>query len=156
MCEARVKYIDRGTVLLIEILIIKKSGDHRQIQISRKPDEILCRAYEMLLMTQHRFWSHSVTKPNEKRITRIFLEHLGMQSHLEPNNRHIHLYFFFTLTTTTKHSACCDMVKCSESLLHEEGQCFQEVIGLKARLVKFLLQKVALWETSQGEENISV
>ena len=24
-----------------------------------------------------------------------------------------------------------------------------------ARLVRFLLQKVALWETSQGEENIS-
>ena len=47
------------------------------------------------------------------------------------------------------------MVKCPESLLHEEGKRFQEIIGIDARLVKFLLQKVALWETSQGEENIS-
>ena len=48
------------------------------------------------------------------------------------------------------------MVKYPENLLHEEGQRFQEVIGIDARLVWFLLQKVALWETSQGEENISV
>jgi len=47
------------------------------------------------------------------------------------------------------------MAKCPESLLHEEGQRFQEIIGIDARLVKFLLQKVALCETSQDEENIS-
>ena len=66
------------------------------------------------------------------------------------------LSFFFILTTTAKHSACCDTDKCPESLLHEEGQRFQEIIGINARLVKFLLQKVALWQTSQGEENISL
>ena len=47
------------------------------------------------------------------------------------------------------------MVKCPESPLQEEGQRFQGVIGINARLVWFLQQKVPLWETSQGEENIS-
>ena len=47
------------------------------------------------------------------------------------------------------------MVKFPETPLQEEGQRFQEVIGINARLVWFLLQKVPLWETSQGEENIS-
>ena len=65
------------------------------------------------------------------------------------------LSFFFSLTTTAKHNACSDMVKCPESPLQEEGQRFQEVIGINARLVWFLQQKVPLWETSQGEENIS-
>ena len=37
------------------------------------------------------------------------------------------------------------MVKC---LLQEEGQRFQEAVKeISARLVRFLLQKVALWET---------
>ena len=47
------------------------------------------------------------------------------------------------------------MVKGPESLLQEEGQRFQGIIGINARLMWFLLQKVPLWETSQGEENIS-
>ena len=101
-----------------------------------------------LLMAYHSFWTQSVAKPNERRMKRFFLEHLRMQSHLEPRNWHIHLYFFFSLTTTTKHSACCDMVKCPQSLLRDEGQRFQEVIEIDARLLWFLLQKVALWETS--------
>ena len=46
--------------------------------------------------------------------------------------------------------------RCCCCCLHEEGQRFQEVMRINARLVKFLLQKVALWETSQGEENISL
>ena len=48
--------------------------------------ELLCRAYEMLLKALHRLWTQSVTKPNEKRIKRFFLEYLGMQFHLGPNN----------------------------------------------------------------------
>ena len=38
-------------------------------------------------------FADKITKPNETRILRIFLEHLGMQSHLQPNNWHIHLIF---------------------------------------------------------------
>ena len=42
-----------------------------------------------------------------------------------------------------------------ESSSRRRSTRFQEVMGINARLVWFLLQKVALWETSQGEENIS-
>ena len=59
------------------------------------------------------------------------------------------LSFFFSLTTTGKHSNCSDTVKCPESLLHKEGQRFQEVIGIDPRLVWFLLQKVALWDSGR-------
>ena len=40
-----------------------------------------------------------------------------------------------------------------ESSSRRRSTRFQEVIGIDARLVKVLLQKVALWETSQDEEN---
>ena len=45
---------------------------------------------------------------------------------------------------------------CCCCCLHEEGQRFQEVMRINTRLVKLLLQKVAPWETSHGEENISL
>ena len=50
-----------------------------------KPDELLCRTYEMLLMA-YGFGLISPTKSNETRIIRFFLEYIGMQSYLEPNN----------------------------------------------------------------------
>ena len=70
----------------------KRSGNQRQIQISCKPDELLCRTYEMLLLAYAAYgFGLNPTKPNERPIIRFFLEYLPMQSYLEPNNWHIHL-----------------------------------------------------------------
>ena len=63
---------------------------------------------------------------------------------------HFMLYFFYDLTTTTKHSDCSQRTWTNvlRFLLQEEGQRFQEAVKeISARLVRFLLQKVALWET---------
>ena len=63
---------------------------------------------------------------------------------------HFMLYFFYDLTTTTKHSDCSQRTwtNVPRFLLQEEGQRFQEAVKeISARLVRFLLQKVALWET---------
>ena len=63
---------------------------------------------------------------------------------------HFMLHFFYNLATTTKHSACSQRAwsNVPRFLLQEEGQRCQEAVKeISARLVRFLLQKVALWET---------
>ena len=70
-----------------------------------------------------------VTKPNEKRIKRVlFISISGCSSISDRSNVP---RVFFTRRR------------------------LPEVKVINVRLVSFLLQKVALWETSQGEENIS-